>query len=76
MDELQEAWANARSIPPGSAPGGKYIGAIRRGDDIFYFYKTPDGYAYETEKDRQMEKKHKAARRKRYARAYVSQGHR
>ena len=76
MDELQEAWANARSIPPGSAPGGKYIGAIRRGYDILYFDKTPDGYVYETEKDRQMEKKNKAARRKRYARAYVSQEHR
>lgn len=72
MNELQEAWANARSFPPGSTPGGKYIGAIRQGDNIFYFYKTPEGYVYETEKDRQIEKKRKEVRRKHYARTYVS----
>lgn len=75
MDELQEAWANARSIAPGSGQKGKYIGAIQKGDNIFYFYKTTDGYAYETEKDRQIEKRRKEKRRKKYARAYVSKEH-
>lgn len=55
-EELLKILKTATCIPPGTVSGKKYIGEIRQGDNIFYLYKAPLEYVYETEEDRRAVK--------------------
>ena len=60
MEDLEKIWKQARSLPDG--PRGKYIGAMRKEANTFFFYEDRGEYFYETDYDRRRRKELKNAR--------------
>lgn len=46
--ELQTAWQQAYSVPPGTRPPGSYIGSIEKNGRVYEFYKDGNAYWYES----------------------------
>ena len=62
--ELKEAWGNAWSYD--GRPPGEYIGAVKKGNRTFYYYKHGQNYYYENDYD--LEMRYKKKLKKRYER--------
>lgn len=67
MTELETAIKEARSLSSNDNPPHKnnFIGAMKRNDKTYYFYRTEEGYVYETDYIREMRAKQRKNKLKR-----------